>query len=361
MIKVNKIVRVWLYIGVVMLFFQIIIGGITRLTGSGLSITKWEIVTGTLPPMTSASWNEAFDLYKETPQYEKINEGMSMSDFKFIYFWEYFHRLWARMMGFVFLFPFIFFLFKGWLPNHLIKRLMGVIALAVLAATFGWIMVASGLIERPWVNAYKLAFHLCIGISVYAYLFWTLLETYPNSYTAGWRSGLRSLGKVVTVMICIQIFLGGVMSGMKAGLFYPTWPDMNGEMFPQVLLNKGNWTVNNFNNYESTLLPSALIQLLHRTLAYIVFITGLVYIKKLYVCIKNTAFRNGIYLFSLLLVSQVILGILTLVNCIGIIPVGLGSLHQGFAILLLSAALYLNYLLLAPRGKKEIHLMDENF
>lgn len=348
MVKVNRIVKVWLYIGVIMLFFQIIIGGITRLTGSGLSITKWEIVTGTLPPMTSVAWEEAFDLYKDTPQYEKINEGMTLSSFKFIYFWEYFHRLWARLMGFVFFFPFIFFVAKGWLPRHLIKRLVGVILLAVLAATFGWIMVASGLIERPWVNAYKLAFHLCIGISVYAYLFWALLETYPNDYVAGWRSGLRTFGKVITILLCVQIFLGGVMSGMKAGLFYPTWPDMNGEIFPQILTNGSNWTVDNFNNYETTMLPSALIQFLHRMMAYIVFLSSLVYVKKLYVYWKYTSFKYGILIFLLMLVTQVILGILTLVNCIGIIPVSLGSLHQGFAILLLSSSLYINYLLSAP-------------
>lgn len=348
MIKIRKVVRVWLYIGVVMLFFQIIIGGITRLTGSGLSITKWEIVTGTLPPMSQAGWDEAFDLYKATPQYKKINEGMTMSAFKFIYFWEYFHRFWARMMGFVFLFPFIFFVIKGWLPRHLIKRLIGVILLAVLAATFGWIMVASGLIERPWVNAYKLAFHLCIGISVYAYLFWALLETYPNDYVAAWRSGLRKFGIGITVLICVQIFLGGVMSGMKAGLFYPTWPDMNGEVFPQVLFNNENWTVDNFNKYEKTMLPSALIQVLHRMTAYVLFVLSLFYIKRLYVYIKYPAFKYGILCFSLMLITQVFLGIMTLINCVGVIPVGLGSLHQGFAIFLLSSALYLNYHLKAP-------------
>lgn len=343
--KVNRIVRAWLYIGVIMLFFQVVIGGITRLTGSGLSITKWEIVTGTFPPMSQASWSEAFDLYKDTPQYKKINEGMSMGQFKFIYFWEYFHRLWARTMGFVFLFPFIFFVAKGWLPRKLIFRLGIVILLAVLAATFGWIMVASGLIERPWVNAYKLAFHLCIGISVYAYLLWALMHTYEVPKLANWRVGLRNLGITVTVLIVVQIFLGGVMSGMKAGLFYPTWPDMNGEIFPQILTTTSEWSVDNFNNYEQSMLPSGLIQFLHRGVAYIILIVGLVFTKKMWVYRSNSSYRWSTILFVGLLVTQVILGIITLISCKGSIPVTLGVLHQATALLLLSSALYCNYLL----------------
>ena len=149
-----------------MVFIQILLGGITRLTGSGLSITRWEIVTGTIPPLNQVDWNEAFDLYKATPQYQKINEGMSLDRFKFIFFWEYFHRVWARLMGFVFLIPFIIFLVRKSLSQKLIKRLIVVIAIAAAAAVFGWIMVASGLIHRPWVNAYKLTIHLSLGIAL---------------------------------------------------------------------------------------------------------------------------------------------------------------------------------------------------
>ena len=140
----SKAVVIWLWIGLFMVFMQIIIGGITRLTGSGLSITKWEIVTGSIPPMHEAAWERAFDLYKETPQYKKINDGMSMSQFKFIYFWEYLHRLWARFMGFVFLFPFLFFQWKKMLDRPIRIDLLRVVLFAALAAIFGWIMVASG-------------------------------------------------------------------------------------------------------------------------------------------------------------------------------------------------------------------------
>lgn len=168
--------KYWLFTGLIFLFFQVVIGGITRLTGSGLSITKWDIVTGTFPPMSEETWIEEFELYKKTPQYHKINAGMSISAFKWIYFWEYLHRLWARTMGFVFLIPFLIFYRKKLISNHLLRRLGVVILLAMLAATFGWIMVASGLVNRPWVNAYKLSFHLCIALSVYTALLWTYLE-----------------------------------------------------------------------------------------------------------------------------------------------------------------------------------------
>ena len=160
-----------------MVFIQIVVGGITRLTGSGLSITKWEIITGTLPPMNDAQWEEAFDLYKVTPQYEKINEGMSMKQFKFIYFWEYIHRLWGRFMGIVFIIPFLIFWRKGWIDKKLMSRLAWVIPMAALVASFGWIMVASGLNDRPWVNTYKLTLHLSLALILYAYLLWTYFVT----------------------------------------------------------------------------------------------------------------------------------------------------------------------------------------
>jgi len=332
-----------------MLFMQIVVGGITRLTGSGLSITKWEIITGTLPPMTDASWQEAFDEYKETPQYEKINLDMEMGNiytsgtFKFIFFWEYIHRLWARLMGFVFLFPCLLFIALKWVDKPLLKRLGIVILLAALAATFGWIMVASGLIERPWVNAYKLAMHLCIGISVFAMMLWTCFYAYDIK-RIDISPRIKRSYVWFTVLIAVQIFFGGVMSGMKAGLFYPTWPDMNGEFIPQIVFDISQYTVDNFNNYDqNTLLPS-LIQVLHRSTAYILTISGLYIFWSSFNTLKFNG--NGMVgiLFISLLISQVILGILTLVNCKGSIPVELGALHQGLAVLLLGVCLFHNYM-----------------
>lgn len=337
--NVSRWVKVWLYIGLIMLMGQIVIGGITRLTGSGLSITKWEIVTGTLPPTSEAAWEKEFDLYKETPQYAKINDGMSMKEFKFIYFWEYFHRLWARTMGFVFLFPFIIFVARKMLPRDLIRRLGLVVLLAALAASFGWIMVASGLVERPWVNAYKLTIHLSIGISVFIALYWAILHVeIPKMRIIEKKT--KSMAKVLVSMLIIQILLGGLMSGMKAGLFYPTWPDMNGEVIPQVLFNTSHWNVESIVNYDTNPFMSALVQVLHRTVAYIVFGYGLFFAFKLFK--KNLGRFSSIPLvcFVLLLFTQVFLGIITLVMSKGSIPVFYGVMHQGFGILLLASAVY---------------------
>jgi cytochrome c oxidase assembly protein subunit 15 len=322
-----------------MLMGQIVIGGITRLTGSGLSITKWEIVTGTLPPSNEAAWEAEFDLYKETPQYSKINDGMSMKEFKFIYFWEYFHRLWARTMGFVFIIPFIFFISRKMLPKSLIMRLGLVVLLAALAASFGWIMVASGLVDRPWVNAYKLTVHLSIGISVFIALFWAVLHVeFPKMRIMEKKT--KSMAKVLVTLLVMQILLGGLMSGMKAGLFYPTWPDMNGEIVPQVLFNTSHWNVESIINYDTNPFMSALVQVLHRTVAYIVFAYGLFFCVKLFR--KNLGRFSSIPLtiFVLLLFTQVALGIITLVMSKGSIPVLYGVLHQGFGILLLASAVY---------------------
>ena len=338
----RPIVKWWLAAGLILIFFQIFIGGVTRLTGSGLSITKWEIITGTLPPLTSAQWDEAFDLYKETPQYQKINEGMSMASFKFIYFWEYFHRLWARSMGFIFLFPFLFFIYKRWLPKEKIRQLLILVGLTFIVATFGWIMVASGLNERPWVNAYKLTWHLSLALIVYGYMAWIVFEAWsPES--KGRLTNLRLEIWVFLILLSLQIMLGGIMSGAKAGLSYPSWPDMNGEWIPGVLLESANWNWSNFIDYDQNVFFPALIQFLHRTLAYIVLIFGISLILRLYRSKDLLIKKSGILLIVILLL-QVFLGILTVLACKGQIPVGLGVSHQAVAVFLLTSSIWLLYL-----------------
>ena len=205
--KYSKKVVLWLFIGLVMVFIQVIVGGITRLTESGLSITKWEVISGTLPPLSENDWVQQFDLYKSTPQYKEINEGMDLDDFKFIYFWEYIHRFWARIMGLVFIVPFLYFLFKGYIDRVLLKNLSVVILFALLAATFGWIMVASGLVERPWVNAYKLSIHLMIAFSVYISLLWTFLcARDANPGFALPSENIKVLLWFVFILLVLQIF-----------------------------------------------------------------------------------------------------------------------------------------------------------
>lgn len=339
-----KIVKVWLFIGVVMLLLQIFIGGVTRLTGSGLSITKWDIVTGTLPPLSEKSWEDAFDLYKATPQYAKINQNMTIKSFKYIYFWEYLHRLWARTMGLVFLIPFIFFMFKKMLSRHLLRRLGGVVALAGLAAVFGWIMVASGLINRPWVNAYKLSIHLSIGVAVFAYMLWTWMEEYfSEAKMVVVSDKVKKLGRILTVLISIQIFFGGIMSGMKAATYYPTWPDMNGEFIPQIILHMDNWSVDNLIAYDKTLFASGLIQFLHRSLAYIILMVSLYFIVLCKGYVVNNMFRNGLGMLIIVLSIQITLGITTLLNSTQTVPVTIAVLHQLFGVLLLGVSLYINF------------------
>jgi len=338
--KYSKVVKYWLFTGLFLVFMQIVIGGITRLTGSGLSITEWDIVMGTFPPFGEEAWNVEFEKYKDTPQYSKINDGMTMGEFKFIYFWEYFHRLWARMMGFIFLIPFIFFLLKGMIDISLIKRLGVVIFFAALAAVFGWIMVASGLIERPWVNAYKLSIHLSIGICVFLSMVWTILESFYKDDWLGIRKGSSSWRRPILllfILCCIQIFFGGMVSGMRAALAYPTWPDMNGDFIPSVLMDGSEWNWGNMVEYERSSFAPALVQTLHRFTAYgIIVVSGFLF----YRLGKEVGFRvfgTWVKIFFALLTVQVLLGIFTLVYSKGTIPVGLGVMHQDVGVLLLGS------------------------
>lgn len=349
-------VRWWVLIGLIMIFGQVVIGGITRLTGSGLSITRWEIVTGTIPPLNDHDWQLEFDAYKATPQYQKINAGMSMSEFKFIYFWEYFHRLWARLMGFVFIIPFILFRRKKWLDQKLLKRLMIAVLMAAVVASFGWIMVASGLVDRPWVNAYKLTMHLSLACILYAYLTWTVFMVWmPGLSVEQVPSSLRKYSAVIIILVAVQIVLGGIMSGTKAALFYPTWPDMNGEWLPSVLTDGSMWVRNNFIQYDATLFLPALIQFVHRSTAYLLAaaIVGFTYL--LYRSTINSWLRRGAAVTLLLLCVQVALGIATVMTSIGTIPVGLGVLHQAGGLLLLTAALYVYFLLGGFAAKETPH------
>lgn len=340
-----SIIKWWLWLGVFMVVMQVMIGGITRLTGSGLSITKWEITMGTIPPLNHADWEEAFDLYKETPQYHKINKGMTMHEFKFIYFWEYFHRLWARSLGFIFAIPFFYFLAKGMIKRRLMKDLLIIVGLGAVVGVFGWIMVASGLINRPWVNAYKLTLHLNLAFVVFAYLFWTTLKvTFPERLLLVDRKTKDWLN-IFGILLIIQLILGGVVSGMKAGLFYPTWPLMNGAFIPAEMTDGSHWTLQNFKEYDSHMFAPAFFQFFHRNIGYILFLTG---IFMVYNFLKRHAGASRVYLvpavlFGLALCIQVLLGILTLINCRGEIPVLLGVLHQMGAILLISTVLYWNF------------------
>mgnify|MGYP000223639006 FL=1 len=345
--KSSKAVVIWLGIGVFMVFMQVVIGGITRLTDSGLSITEWDVIKGTLPPLNEAAWAENFAKYKThaRTQYESIHADMTLREFKVIYFWEWFHRLWARSMGFVFLFPFIYFLIKKQLNGRLVRRLGVVILIAMLAAVFGWIMVKSGLNtpDYAWVNAYKLSIHLGIGFTLFGYLFWTFINEWKSGMEVFHNPVLKRWITVVLVVLAVQIIFGGWMSGMKAGLAYPSFPDMNGKAIAPVLLDSAQWTTENLVKYNKNAFAPALIQFVHRMTAYVltVLILYIVFISRKYAL--SASLKRGMGLMLGMLIIQFLLGVFTVIYCKGSIPVTLGVLHQGGALLLLCAVLNVTF------------------
>ncbi len=347
--KSSRAVVIWLFIGVFMVFMQVVIGGITRLTDSGLSITEWEVIKGTLPPLNEAAWLENFEKYKThaRTQYESIHADMTLREFKVIYFWEWFHRLWARSMGFVFLFPFIYFLIKGQISGKLARRLGVVILIAMLAAVFGWIMVKSGLNtpDYAWVNAYKLSIHLGIGFALFGYLLWTFFhEWQPRSNDSVFHNPmLKRWITVILVVLAIQIIFGGWMSGMKAGLAYPTFPDMNGKAIAPVLLDGTQWTSENLVQYNKNAFAPALIQFIHRTTAYLLTAFVLYFVFLTNKIQLTPRLKIGTRLMAGMLIIQFLLGVFTVIACKGKIPVALGVLHQAGALLLLSTVLYVTY------------------
>ena len=245
-------------------------------------------------------------------------------------------------MGFVFIIPFFIFLRRGWLAKPLKRKLLAVVVMAAVVASFGWIMVASGLIERPWVNAYKLTLHLSLALILFGYLLWITFESFQPVKPLISNKKLKQFASIITVTICVQIMLGGLMSGMKAGMVYPTWPDMNGKVIPNEVFHSEMWHLENFVNYDSTIYMSTLVQILHRGVAYILTAMILLFFFRAR-NIKTQPFRRSTQMLITMLIIQFLLGVFTIIGCKGTIPVGLGSLHQGGAILLLSIALFINY------------------
>ena len=325
-----------------MLIGQVVLGGITRLTGSGLSITRWDIVSGVIPPLNAAQWDEAFNLYKQTPQFLKINRYFSLEDFKFIYFWEYAHRLWVRILGFIFLIPFIIFIIRKQINFYLIKRLFVVVLFTALTASAGWIMVQSGLVDRPWVNAYKLTLHFILAVLSISAMVKTIADVYgyKNRNTA---HNSRFIFIIIAITF-IQMVFAGLMSGMKAGLFYPSWPDMNGHFIPDVLLNGINYNWTNLTNYDKFVFAPALVQFVHRILAYILLLlTAYMFFKNRSIYHRTAKFWLDASFGMVLL--QILLGILTLLNIKGGIPLLYGVLHQLVGILFFISLLFLFFAL----------------
>lgn len=355
-LSIDNGVRWWLFIGVVMVFFQVVLGGITRLTDSGLSITDWAVIQGVLPPFGEQAWEEAFAAYKQAAakQYETLHRGMGLQEFKRIYYWEYLHRLWARSMGLVFLVPFLWFWSKGRMPSFLMKKLIAVLFLALLAAIFGWIMVKSGLNndQRTWVSAYKLVVHLLIATGLFAYLFW-IWRTAGRPEREESRPRIYPWLKLVLAMVFVQLALGGLMAGMRAAMVFPFFPAVGGMHNLLALLEQQSrsgidWS--NFIDYEPSIWIKAWVQLLHRSMAWLIlaFLTLLLWKNRNQLRHYRLSFH--IKLLISVLIAQMCLGIFTVINSLGRIPLALGVLHQAGALLLIAALLYL---MAALRYKEE--------
>ncbi|MGB1205994.1 MAG: COX15/CtaA family protein [Chitinophagales bacterium] len=319
------------------IYIQVMVGGITRLTGSGLSMTDWKIVTGTIPPLNEAEWMVEFEQYKATPQYQKLNKGMSLTQFQSIYFWEWLHRVWGRW-GFMFLLAiFAYFLFKKKLSRTEIKRFAIVLVLYICQGLLGWIMVKSGLVDMPWVSHYRLTAHLCLAIFLFAYILWFVADIFVPKDALIQNEKLRKFAFFIIVIMIIQIIFGGFMSGLRAAMNYPSWPDMNGQYLPDNLFfMKPFWK--NFGENVTT------IQFTHRNIAYLLTILILVFWQKArHLPTANPYFRPSIHLLLFVLITQVSLGILVLLNSKQGIPVDLGVAHQAVGLLLLSTMLFIRF------------------
>lgn len=338
----KSIVSKWLFLGCVMVFVQILIGGITRLTDSGLSITEWDIVKGTLPPLNEAEWLATFEKYKihAQKQFNALHADMSLSHFKRIFFWEYFHRLWARIMGFVFIIPFVYFLITKKLNDKLIRQLIVVVLLAALAATFGWIMVASGLNDdsRTWVSAYKLLIHLMIAGSLFGYLTFTYYHHQFKHIQNRCYFYSSKLLPWIGVLLFVQIAFGALMAGMKAALVFP-YPSIlfKTTLFGEMIKTLHIHSIDDLINYEPNSGIKLLVQIIHRATAWI--LGGLI----TYFTIKNIHYHT-VKLFISLLILQIILGIITVSFSMGKIPAFWGVFHQGVAFLLLANWVFLFYI-----------------
>ncbi|HZH67881.1 MAG TPA: COX15/CtaA family protein [Chitinophagales bacterium] len=335
--RAAKSVRVWLIVGLVMVFLQILIGGVTRLTGSGLSITEWNVVLGIFPPMNAAEWNEAFHKYQQIDQYKLVNSQMSLSEFKYIFFWEWFHRLWARAMGFVFLIPLIYFVIRGRIAKHHILRYSVLLFLGGLAGVVGWLMVMSGMQDdKVLVNPLNLMVHLIVASAIFIYLFRLILEdTYPKHIVRYDRSA-RRLSSILLGLVILQIALGGIVAGSVAALSSTTWPLMNGSFIPSGL---GIHLPYNDFMYENNIT----IQFTHRMVAYLITIYAVYYFWKTREVLAKPIFHTYRYLMIVVVFVQVVLGILTILNSKGAVPVGLGVMHQLVAFILLNIVVGLHY------------------
>jgi cytochrome c oxidase assembly protein subunit 15 len=332
----NKPVVIWLLAVCALIFCMVVLGGVTRLTNSGLSMVEWEPVMGIIPPLNDSEWQETFSKYQQSPEYQKVNLGMNMEEFKSIFYFEYAHRVLGRLIGLAFLLPFIYFLIRKKISRPMIPKMIIMFVLGGLQGVLGWYMVKSGLVHDPRVSQYRLTAHLLAAILIYSYILWVamgmLWDNRENTVIAGFMR-LRRFSLSITALIVIMIISGGFVAGTDAGLAFNTFPLMNGQLVPEGLFSLSPLYLNFFENM-------ATIQFNHRLIALLLFII----IPVFWYFIQKSALQQRTriiaHLLMLMLGLQVSLGISTLLFHV---PVALAATHQAGALLLLTLSLLLNH------------------
>ena len=322
----------WLLVCCALLFAMVVVGGVTRLTHSGLSITEWQPIVGTLPPLGDAEWNEAFRKYQATPEYNQVNRGMSLEAFKGIFWWEYFHRLLGRAIGVAFLVPLLWFIARRRIPAGIAPQLFGIFLLGALQGALGWYMVMSGLVDDPRVSHFRLTAHLGLAFAIFAAMFWTALSLLaPKQPASGER--MLSLGRYANALVFLvfaMVLSGGLVAGIRAGFAYNTFPLMNGHVIPPEIMMIDPWYLNFFDNM-------ATVQLDHRLLALVLALSIAVFWWRVRATPEaSRRARMGAQVLLALLVVQVVLGIATLLL---VVPLPLAAAHQAGALLVFAAAL----------------------
>tara|TARA_R110002020_G_scaffold150446_2_gene327164 strand:+ start:7173 stop:8324 length:1152 start_codon:yes stop_codon:yes gene_type:complete len=320
--------RAWLWLVLVAIFALVLVGGATRLTDSGLSITEWKPIHGVIPPMGEAEWQEELELYRQIPEYQLINKGMSLDEFKRIYWWEWAHRFLARGVGILFGVPLLFFLATGRIEKRLRWPLFGLLVLGGLQGAVGWWMVASGLVDRVDVSQYRLATHLTLACLIFAAIVWVMRGLAPHSTDPVPSDGLRRGAGALAALVLVQIYLGGLVAGLDAGLASSTWPLMNGALVPPGLMEISPAWRNFFEN-ELT------VQFVHRLGGYLIFAAALWHMLAAIARGAGTTHcRRAIVLFALVAI-QALIGITVILTQV---PVGWALAHQGWAVIVLGFA-----------------------
>lgn len=335
-------VRWWLFCIAALIAMMVLVGGATRLTESGLSIVQWKPVTGTLPPLDQEQWTQAFDGYKAIPQYRELNAGMNLDQFKTIFWWEWSHRLLGRVIGLAYLLPFLWFLWRGALNADVRRRLWIIFGLGALQGAVGWWMVASGLSQRVEVSQYRLATHLVLALFIFASIVWTLRRLAGRPPIAASRR-LRITSGLLLALTFVQLYLGALVAGLRAGKVYNTWPDIDGGFIPAAarLFFEQPWWRNLFDN-------TLTVQFEHRMTAYALFALAILHLIDAAGSRAGAAAINGAWWLVAAITLQATLGILTLLNQV---PIDLALTHQAVAIAVLTLAVLQAERLAVPRSE----------